>query len=80
MIKIDSDICPKIVNHYSVRNEPEFIFCMYGDEVLRQIGPNFRGLEEKLDKMIRLAEEDEEFMQMRHKWVPYGTRFERYYN
>ena len=45
VIKIDSDLSPKIVNHYSVRSEPEFVFCMLGDEVTRQIGPNYQGLE-----------------------------------
>lgn len=40
VIKVDSDVSPKIARHYAVRNEPEFVFCLYGDEVLRQIGPN----------------------------------------
>ena len=40
VIKIDSDTSPKIAKHYAVRNEPEFVFCLYGDEVVRQIGPN----------------------------------------
>lgn len=30
--------------------------------------------------MVKLSEEDEEFLELRDRWVPYGTRFERYYN
>lgn len=30
-IKVDSDAAPKIAKHYSVRAEPEFVFCLYGD-------------------------------------------------
>ena len=41
VIRIDSDVCPKIAKHYSVKAEPEFVFCLYGDEVLRQIGANY---------------------------------------
>lgn len=44
VIKVDSDVSPKIARHYGVRSEPEFVFCLYGDEVLRQIGPNEQGL------------------------------------
>lgn len=57
VIKVDSDISPKIARHYSVRTEPEFVFCLYGDEVLRQIGPNYAGLTEKLNKMVTLGSE-----------------------
>lgn len=45
IIKVDSDVSPKIARHYAVRTEPEFVFCLYGDEVLRQIGPNEEGLQ-----------------------------------
>ena len=63
IIKVDSDVAPKIARHYGVRSEPEFVFCLYGDEVLRQIGPNQSGLTEKLDKMVKLgAETENEFL------------------
>jgi hypothetical protein len=55
IIKVDSDVAPKIARHYGVKNEPEFVFCLYGDEVLRQIGPNQDGLTQKLDKMVKLG-------------------------
>ena len=56
VIKVDSDLCPKIARHYGVRTEPEFVFCLYGDEVLRQIGPNLAGLQEKVEKMVKLGQ------------------------
>lgn len=55
IIKVDADTSPKIARHYSVRTEPEFVFCLYGDEVLRQIGPNEKGLQDKVDKMVKLG-------------------------
>ncbi len=55
IIRVDSDVSPKIANHYGVKNEPEFVFCLYGDEVLRQIGPSQEGLSNKLDKMVKLG-------------------------
>lgn len=55
IIKVDTDTSPKIARHYSVRTEPEFVFCLYGDEVLRQIGPNEKGLQDKVDKMVKLG-------------------------
>lgn len=52
------------------------MFCLYGDEVLRQIGPNAAGLEEKLNKMVKLGQEtDNEFIAASERWMPYGTRF-----
>jgi hypothetical protein len=80
VIKVDSDVAPKIARHYGVRTEPEFVFCLYGDEVLRQIGPNENGLTEKLNKMVKLGSETEsEFLGPDERWSPYGTRFEKYY-
>ena len=56
------------------------MFCLYGDEVIRQIGPNFAGLEDKLNKMVKLgAETDTEFLPHDKRWAPYGTKFEKYY-
>ncbi len=52
------------------------MFCLYGDEVIRQIGPNFTGLQEKLNKMVNLgAETDTEFLGHQQRWSAYGTRF-----
>ncbi len=80
IVKVDTDLSPKIARHYGVRTEPEFVFCLYGDEVIRQIGPNYEGLNQKLDKMVKLgAETDGEFLGPNEKWAPYGTRFEKYY-
>jgi thioredoxin-like negative regulator of GroEL len=31
VIKVDSDLAPKIARHYGVKSEPEFVFCLYGD-------------------------------------------------
>lgn len=56
VIKVDADLAPKIARHYGIRSEPEFVFCLYGDEVLRQIGPNAKGLNEKLAKMVKLGQ------------------------
>ena len=80
VIKVDSDVSPKIARHYAIRTEPEFVFCLYGDEVIRQIGPNYAGLKQKLDKMVKLgAETDTEYLAHHERWSPYGTRFEKYY-
>ena len=79
-IKVDSDVAPKIARHYGVRTEPEFVFCLYGDEVLRQIGPNEKGLNEKLEKMVKLGyETNSDHLAPHERWSPYGTRFEKYY-
>lgn len=74
MIKVDSDLSPKIRRHYSVKAEPEFVFCLYGDEVLRQIGPNEEGLTEKVKKMEHLAV-NSKISSVVDKWQPYGTGF-----
>ena len=44
IIKVDSDISPKIAKHYGVKAEPEFVFCLWGDDVIRQLGANYEGL------------------------------------
>lgn len=31
IIHVDSDVSPRIKNHYNVRAEPEFVFCLHGD-------------------------------------------------
>ncbi len=31
IVKIDSDVAPKIAKHYLVKAEPEFVFCLNGD-------------------------------------------------
>ena len=77
IIKVDSDVAHKIARNYSVKAEPEFVFCLYGDEVVRQIGPNFDGLKDKLNKMVTLGEQTE--LDIGNKWIPYGSRFEAYY-
>lgn len=76
-IKVDSDVAPKIAKHYGVRAEPEFVFCFYGDEVIRQIGPNKDGLKEKTTKMEQLSY-NPEFQALESKWVPYGQKYETY--
>lgn len=55
------------------------MFCLYGDEVLRQIGPNYSGLLDKVKKMDELSTSANLHL-FRDKWVPYGTSFEHYYN
>ena len=55
------------------------MFCLYGDEVLRQIGPNYSGLLDKVKKMEELSTSAKLDL-FRGKWVPYGTGFEHYYN
>ena len=56
------------------------MFCLYGDEVIRQIGPNEEGLNEKLQKMVKLGEEtNSDHLGPHERWSPYGTRFEKYY-
>lgn len=79
VIKVDSDVSPKISRHYGVKAEPEFVFCLHGDEVIRQTGPNFEGLNNKLSKMTELANSSD-LTGYKTKWVPYGTKFEEYYN
>lgn len=64
-----------------MRAEPEFVFCFYGDEALRQIGPNYEGLVDKTNKICNLGEGlDWDGLDQSKRWVPYGTRFEHYYN
>ncbi len=79
VIKVDSDVSPKISKHYGVKAEPEFVFCLHGDEVIRQTGPNYEGLNNKLNKMTQLAD-NSDLSGFNEKWVPYGTKFEEYYN
>lgn len=55
IIKIDTDAANKIARHYSVRAEPEFVFCLNGDEVIRQIGPNYDGLVDKYNRLVALG-------------------------
>ena len=38
-----------------MKAEPEFVFCFYGDEALRQIGPNYEGLVDKANKIANLG-------------------------
>lgn len=78
VIKIDSDIAPKIAKHYSVRAEPEYVFCLHGDEIIRQIGVDFQKLEDKVTKMEKLSKEVD-LSDIPEKWVEYGTGFRRYY-
>lgn len=44
IVTVDSDVAPKIARHYAVKSEPEFVFCLSGDEVIRQRGLNLAGL------------------------------------
>lgn len=66
---MDSDVSPKISQHYGVRSEPEFVFCLNGDEVVRQIGPNYEGLIEKYQKILQLQKLQEK---QQIGWAPYG--------
>lgn len=68
----------KIARHYSVKAEPEFVFCLYGDEIVRQIGPNYDGLIDKYNKMVTLGEQSETIIGQ-EKWIPYGSRYQAYY-
>lgn len=77
VIKVDTDTGPKIATHYSVRAEPEFVFCLYGDEVLRQIGPNYENLQKKIDMMKELAKA-EDMSGVQNVWTPYGQRYKAY--
>jgi len=38
-----------------VKAEPEFVFCLKGDEVIRQIGLNKEGLLEKAKTMLAIS-------------------------
>jgi len=78
IIKVDSDVAHKIARHYSVKAEPEFVFCLYGDEVIRQIGPNFDGLVDKFNKMVKLGQQTDLSVGSA-KWIPYGSRYQAYY-
>ena len=54
LIKIDCDTSPQVKEHYSVRAEPQFIFCFYGDQVIRQTGSNKEKLLEKAEMMMEI--------------------------
>ena len=78
IIKVDSDVSPKIAKHYSVKAEPEFVFCLYGDQIIRQIGPNYDGLVDKNGKMDEMTE-SVDIPDGNDKWVPYGSRYAAFY-
>ena len=52
---MDSDVSPQVSSHYNVRAEPEFVFCLNGDEVIRQTGPNKEKLLEKCEMMREIG-------------------------
>lgn len=52
--------------------------CLYGDEFVRQIGPNLSGLKHKLETSVKAAQ-DADLKDMPIQWNPYGTAFEQYY-
>jgi hypothetical protein len=56
--------------------EPEFVFCLNGDEIIRQTGPNKEGLIEKCKSVMESAEKEEVNP---NKWTPFGVKFEAYY-
>ena len=60
-----------------MKAEPEFVFCLYGDEVIRQIGPNYEGLVDKYNKMVEMGRTTD--LGHEQKWIPYGSRFHAYY-
>lgn len=74
IIKIDSDAAPKIAKHYAVKAEPEFVFCLFGDEVIRQIGLNPQGLNEKIEKVEKLGREVD-LSDIKERWTEYGTSY-----
>jgi thiol-disulfide isomerase/thioredoxin len=76
IVKIDSDVAPKIAKHYLVKAEPEFVFCLNGDEIIRQTGPNKEGLVEKCRVMLEMGERED---LSANKWTPFGAKFEAYY-
>lgn len=76
IVKVDSDVAPKIAKHYLVKAEPEFVFCLNGDELVRQTGPNKEGLVEKCRAMLEMGEREE---LTPNKWTPFGVKFESYY-
>lgn len=78
VIQIDTDEAPKIANHYRVKAEPEFVFCLYGDEAVRQIGLNYNGLEDKIQKMDQLAQ-TEDLKLLDNVWVEYGQSYKSFY-
>lgn len=55
------------------------MFCLYGDELLRQIGRDYEGLEKKYNKMQKFAAEATDLTTIHDKWVPYGTTYKVYY-
>lgn len=52
------------------------MFCLNGDEAVRQIGPNYDGLIEKYQKIQQVAKLQEKD---KKPWTPYGSRFESFY-
>lgn len=54
------------------------MFCLYGDEVIRQIGPNYEGLVDKFNKTVELGA-NSELIPGKEKWIPYGSRYQAYY-
>lgn len=74
--RVDSDMARKIADYYGVRAEPEFVFCLYGDEIVRQIGVNMDGLEDKYLKVRKLQQKMEKEDAV---WGRYGNRFEAFY-
>lgn len=75
IIKVDSDVSPQITSHYNVRAEPEFVFCLNGDEIIRQTGPNKEKLLEKCEMMLEIGKKGS----AESKWTPFGTKFETFY-
>jgi thiol-disulfide isomerase/thioredoxin len=76
IVKVDSDVAPKIARHYLVKAEPEFVFCLNGDELIRQTGPNKEGLVEKCRAMLEMGDRED---LPANKWTPFGAKFEAYY-
>lgn len=54
------------------------MFCLNGDEVIRQIGPNFDALVDKYEKMVAVGKLEEAGDQHK-KWIPYGSSYQAYY-
>lgn len=75
IIRVDSDVAPKIAQHYGVTSEPQFVFCYNGDEIVRQIGPNYDGLIEKYQKILQVQKDDAN----PQAWTPYGLKFKNFY-
>lgn len=43
------------------------------------MGPNYEGLKQKVESMSKLAL-NEKLVDIKEKWVPFGTKFQIYYN